>query len=332
MYDTYQQVWNRVLNRCPVADPSLCQDWVTNTFRDLVERREWSWGWSYGEFLFNQVTTPTGGPGPAGTGVNLTFNNPTVTGVGTSWTTALQGQQFRTGAQSPIYTVLSVNVGAQTLLLTLDGQNTAPWGGANYTNTAYQIYNAYQTVPANFKEFISVVDPQMNWRLRTNVQKVEIDTIDPQRSNVGVSYCVVEAAYTYAVAASSSGQVLPLARYEWWPHQQSQYVYPYIYSTQPPDLQDSNATLPRMVRGDVLLEGALAQCAMWPGPSVDKPNPYYNLQLALRHEQRFERMVAELEIRDDALFSEDVKFLEWQSLPFAVIPMLDSRWLQQHSI
>lgn len=315
--DTFAEIWNRVKLRCPMADPSLLQDWTTDVFRDIVERRTWSWGWAMGEFLFNAVTNSGS--------VNVTFNNPTVTGVGTSWTTALQGQQFRTGAQSPIYTVLTVN-STTSLTLSLDGVNVAQWGSTTGTNVPYQIYNAYQIVPSNFKEFISVIDPQMNWRLRTNVTRVEIDTIDPQRSNTGVSYAVVDASYTGATSPT------PLARFEFWPHQLAQYVLPYVYSTQLPDLQDPGAILPRMIRGDVVLEGALARCAEWPGPSVDKPNPYFNTALADRHSLRYERMLANLEMRDDAIYEQDLRWNNWQSLPFAVIPMLDSRWLQAHAI
>lgn len=315
--DTYQQIWNRLLLRCPAASPSLVQDWVTDVFRDITERRTWSWGWVFGEFLFNNVYT-------TGT-VTVTFNNPNVVGTGTNWTTALQGRQFRTGSQSPIYTVLTVN-SATSLTLSLDGATVAQWGSNSATNVVYQIYNAYQTVPANFKELISVVDPQMNWRLRTNVSRYEIDTIDPQRSNTGVSYAVVDASYTAGTSPT------PLARLEFWPHQLSQYVLPYTYSSQPPDLQDPNAILPRIIRGDVVLEGALSRCAEWPGPSVDNPNPYFNLNLAVMHGARYERMLAELEMRDDAIYEQDLRYNTWQSLPFAVIPMLDSQWLQSHSI
>lgn len=318
-YDTYADVWGRVLLRCPLAGPSLSQDWVTNAFRQLTERRTVGWSWSrkQGQFIFNQVYN-------TGT-VAVTFNSSVVTGTGTAWTAAHVGRQFRVGVQTNIYTILSVNVGAQTLVLTLDGTTAAVWGDTTSTGVGYEIYNAYQTVPTDFKRLVTVWDPLRNWRLRLNVTAEEINSIDPQRATAAPSYAVVDYTYDNSVA-------LPSARYEFWPHQKAQYVYPYIYVARPSDLGDSGATLPREIRGDVLLEMALASAARWPGPSRDKPNPYFDLRLALEHDRRADAMVAELEVRDDDVYEEDVSSQSWQSLPFAVIPMLDSSWLQSHSI
>lgn len=318
-YDTYAGIWGKVLLRCPLAGPSLAQDWVKNAFRRLTERRTvgWSWTRKSGQFLFNALYN-------TGT-VDATFNNSTITGHGTAFTSAMVGRQFRVSTQTPIYTILSVNVGAQTLQLTLDGTSAAVWGGNTVTLSGYQIFNAYQTAPADFKRLITVYDPLRNWRLRLNVQAAEINAIDPQRSAQGPSYAVVDLGYDNSTSP-------PTARYEFWPYQMAQYVYPFLYISRPPDLDDSGATLPREIRGDVLLDMALAEAAKWPGPSQDKPNPYFDLHLALLHDQRAEQMIGELEVRDDEIYEEDVTMQTLQGLPFAVIPMLDSSWMQEHSI
>jgi hypothetical protein len=83
--------------------------------------------------------------------------------------------------------------------------------------------------------------------------------------------------------------------------------------------------------GDVLVEGALWQCASWPGPNVSTPNVYFNLTLARMHQQNFERMVMELERQDDELSDQIVQYHNFLNLPWAPIPFADSRFLQSHS-
>lgn len=317
--DTFQSIWSKVLLRCPLAGPALAQDWVRNSYRRLAERRTvgWSWELKFSQFLFNPLVK-------AGT-VSLVFNNPTVTGTGTAFDQSMVGRQFRLSTQTPIYTILSVDNGAQTLTLTLDGQNPASWGGNTVSGSGYQIYNAYQTAPADFKNFIAVIDPLMNWRLWLNVQKPEIDLRDPQRATLGPSYAVVNNAY-------DAMQTIPAPRFEFWPHQQNQYVLQYMYTSRPPDLDDTGATLPTMVRGDVLLEMALSEAAEWPGPSADKKSAYYDLDLYDRHVRRAEQLITELEVRDDDIYEQDVTYQEWMSFPLAPYPILDARFLQSHSI
>lgn len=120
-----------------------------------------------------------------------------------------------------------------------------------------------------------------------------------------------------------------LPRYELWPHKKSAYVYPYLYESEPDDLEDSGMALPRYIRGDVLLEAALAAAARWPG--VDgKKNVYYDLALARMHEARAKTMVRELEVSDDDVYLQDLSYVE--SLPWAPTPFGDSAWSQSHAI
>lgn len=144
-------------------------------------------------------------------------------------------------------------------------------------------------------------------------------------------------AQTYVIGDTWEIAVTPtqsagLPRYELWPHQTAQYVYPFLYEARPVDLSDTNAVLPRYIRGDVLVEMALAMAAEWPGPSADKPNPYYDLRLAAMHTARAEQMIMELERQDDEVYEQDLTYsfatLGW---PFAT-PLGDSAWLQSHAI
>ena len=305
--DSFTVIWNRVLLRCPSASAFLAQDWVRNAFRQIAERRRWSWLVKYGQFLVPAVYN-------TGT-VSLTRSSATVTGSGTTFTSAMVGRQFRIGTGTPIYTISAYTSATS---ITLD----SVWGGSTVSGSAYSIYQCYFTPATDFHSFISVFDPAMNWQLWLNVQQEELNLWDAQRANMGQSYVV--SAYDYG-----SG-IIP--RYEIWPHQQAQYVFPYIYEARAQDLDESGAVLPSFIRGDVLLEMALAEAARWPGPSADKPNPYKDLNLAILHERRAEKMITEMETQDDATYEADVTFtypaMGW---PWAS-PLGDSAYLQSHAL
>lgn len=294
-----------------MASAFLAREWINFAFRTIAERRQWSWLTKRGQFLVAAVIN-------TGT-VLVTRSSDMVTGTSTGWTGAELNRQFRTSTTEPVYTIIAVDTVGQTL--TLD----RVWGGSTASAQGYQIWNAYLTVPTDFHAFISVIDTQMNWRLWTDMLQTEIDAYDAQRANTGTPYVLSTVDYDTTVTP-------PLPRYELWPYRMSQYVYPFLYESRPPDLNDSGASLPRYIRGDVLLEMALAQAARWPGPSKDSPNPYFNLQLALQHEARAEKMIMELERQDDEVSEHDVKYSQFMQMPFAPLPWADSRFLQSHSI
>jgi len=265
---TFNDLVGAVGLRCPSASLFLRRQWIDYAFRQLWDYKLWSWQRKRGQFLLMQAVV-------AGT-VTVTRGNFTVVGTGTAWTTDLASAQFRVGTQTPIYTIASV---ADTTHFDL----TTVWGGATATNVIYSIYNAYVTVPSDFQNFITVWDPQYNWQLETNVTQEELNAWDSQRANSGTAYVIASLDFDDVFNTP------PLARYEIWPHQRALYCYPFMYVSRPPDLSDPGASLPRAIRGDVLLESALAQAARWPGAAADARNPYFNLALAQQHDSRYNR-------------------------------------------
>ena len=308
---TYAGLWRQVLLRCPMASPFLCQEWIQYRFRNIVERRKWSWLICNGQFVVNAAIQ-------AGT-VDVTRGSASVVGTGTGWDASVITRQFRTSYTYPIYTILDLDVGTQTLTL------HQAWGGSTATGQGYKIWQAYYTVPSDFHAFTTVVDPAYNWQLWLQIQQAEINMWDAQRSNQGTSWVV--APYDYCDSTFANP---PLPRYEFWPHTLVDRVYPFLYESRPADLNDADGSLPRYIPGDVLLEGALADAARWPGPSKDRPNPYFNLGLAMQHEQRFLDQVYRLEVQDDEVQENNVQYGGMGGLPFATIPMMDARWLQSH--
>ena len=317
MADTFRTVWGQTLLRAPVAGPILAQNWVQNSFRRIAEKRLWSWLTLYGQFLFpNELTAGK---------VSVTFNSNQVVGDATAaaaWLASpasVVGQQFRIGVLSPIYDVIAFD-GVSTLTL------GAVWGGSTNASIGYEIYQAYVTVPTGFFSFQTVIDPQRNWQLWANRwTQSDLNTWDSQRASQGNPYAVVFRDYDPTGITNP-----PLPRYELWPHQKSQYVIPYLCVKRATDISAAGATIPPFIRGDVILEGALADAARWPGPSMDVKNPYFNPSLARDHESRFLYMVGELERQDDEVFEQDISYQMFTAgLPWAPFPG-DARFWQSH--
>lgn len=315
--DTFEGLWKSVLLRCPLTGPFLAQQFVNYSFRDLIEKRKWSWSIKQSQFIFpNQVTTGT---------VSVTNNSNTVTGIGTGFSATMIGQQFRIATTTPIYTIIAVTSATS---LTLDNV----WGSISASNQGYQIYTAYQIPPTDFHAFTTVYDPNFNWQLWTTCSQLELNTYDAQRSSQGTPYVVADYDYTNLLFGGAT--ITPaLPRFEIWPQQTSPYVIPFMYECRFPDLQDSNGELPRFIPGNVLIEGAMAQCARWPGPDNDHKNVYFNLGLAQMHEQKYEKMVRELEIQDDEVYERDVNYGQQPGLAFCPYPFpINDAYLQLHAI
>lgn len=132
------------------------------------------------------------------------------------------------------------------------------------------------------------------------------------------------------VISCTSDATTGVPRYEMWPRPvNSPFVYPYQYACKLPQLSEENPVLPNFVarRGDVLVEMALTNLALWPGTS-DQPNPYRDVSVANIHRANAERMIYELEKKDD---DTAIKDLTYQNLPY-MGPWRDGSWLQRHAM
>lgn len=316
--DTFAAIVGRVKLHCPAAGELLPRDWVDNAWRRLNERRQWSWLIKQGQFILPALYK-------TGT-VTVTNSSTTVTGSGTAWDGTLIGRQFRIASSTPIYTIADV---PDATTITLD----MAWGAQSQSGVAYQIYQAWQTAPSDFQNFIALWDTQMNWALHLNVDQQLIDTADAQRANIGNSY---------VVSWHDWNEVANLPRYELWPHNVTTtgYCYPFLYRKKVVDLSDGGQ-LPPYVRADILLEMALQQAAEWPGNETDTTqfgrktvsNPYYDLGLAKTKAARCEFLLGELERVDDEAFLQDAQYQRPMApWPFALPFPGDANWLQSHAV
>lgn len=97
------------------------------------------------------------------------------------WQSSLVGQQFRTGYEYPVFTIMAVP-DAQTLIL--DQQ----WGGLPLSNVAYYILKMYYSVLAssvnsNIRKIVASIDQQQGIPLDTTMTQEELNMRDPQRSD-----------------------------------------------------------------------------------------------------------------------------------------------------
>lgn len=192
MPDSFIQTWNKTILRCPSLSPKLAQDFVVNAFRRLAEVRRWSWLVKYGQFIAPDVYN-------TGT-VTVVQGSATVTGSGTTFTSAMVGRQFRIGLGAPIYTVATF---VSATVITLD----SVYGDVSAAVAAYSIFQCFFTVPNDFHSFITMWDASYNWQLILDVPQSDLNQRDAQRSNTGNSYAVSFRDYT-STAAGAVGLVV----------------------------------------------------------------------------------------------------------------------------
>ena len=166
----------------------------------------------------------------------------------------------------------------------------------------------------------------------STVTTVSVTNNDPIDLGNGVLVYFPTATYTLSDTWVVNCIPVPaqsVPRYELWPRPTTG-VYPYIYNIRLPQLSDSSPTLPQFVadRSATLLEMCLAQVARWPGTET-RANPYFNLQLANTHQANAETLLTQMEMADDAVAPEDLKY---QLPPYFPAPWQDGSWQQRHAI
>lgn len=303
MADTYGDITRMVRLHAGNAPHFLAGQWTKQAWRRLCDRRPWSFLRAEGAFFTNTSRDGT---------VTVTANSITVTGVGMTFVAGDVTRQFRIGTSRPI-TIASVDVGANTC--TLD----VPYNGASATATTARILDAYVTCPTDFGSFMAVMDPQNRWQLHTDITQDELNLWDPQRSTTGMPWALVGRML------ASSGA----ATFELWPYALTAKQYPFYYWSRPDAFQDSDS-LPGIIgsRSDILVTGALAEAASWPG-TTDQKNPYFNLALAQAKKKEFIEELNILELRDEEIYMTWLETVSWvNKVPWAP---LTASYLRDHS-
>ncbi len=309
--DTFRGIAGKVLLRCPSATLTLAQDWVQSAFRDIVERRRWSWLLKKSElFVYDQYATGTATV-TAGT-QTVTLNAPGAVA------SAHVGRQFRVGTTLPITTITAISTGANTY--TVD----QVWWPTTVTAQSYSVYQAYVTLPSDFHSFESVIDPNYAQPVTFGLKVSQLDNLDPQRAASGSP----PKGLAYLDYYASSAGAIAVPRYELWPHQRSAAVYPIVYESRPTDPFDANATVPALLPSDVVLERTMMYCSAWPGPDATNRNPYFSKEVLALHKTEFERRIAILEKQDNEHMQQNL----WYQADQQGGSIISASWLQNRAI
>ena len=302
--DTLEQMRRQLRMYCPFVPPALAESWLKKRWRQVCERRAWSF--LRAETLLTSPAIVNGGT------VTVTSGTDVITGSGTAFDSTMIGRQFKVGATAPVFTIVTV---ASATSLTLDNV----WPLATASGRSYQILQAYYTMPGDFLTFLSVVDVANQWRLHINFfDKRQIDLFDPVRTSSGTPY----------ILAAHRNTAAEIPQFEMWPHPTGWRTYPVFYVKRGAPLS-STTTLPSVITGDILVEGALADLARWPGPEPGKRNPMFNLDLWKTHEAEFKSRLVEQARQDNEIYQTDLDYARYTSWPMAP---LSASFAQSHAM
>jgi hypothetical protein len=302
--DTFGQIWNRVILYAPDLPPVLAQEFVKQTYSDVVRSHYWSELRRDSEVLLPNLVS-------AGT-ITVTHGSPTVTGSGTGWTSAIQYRQLAVNNIAPWYTINSVTLAPD--IATLDRNYEGISGSYPYI-----IGQFYVDFPTDLMVLEKVRDQMNGWYLVTHWYTQDyIDRVDSKRMSAGTPVIVVAAPSRTA----TDGTVIP--RYEFWPRVQAEKMYQYRYRSLP-ELNSNSDRIMEVLNPQVLVFGALAQAAMWPGVS-SKPNPFFNQQTFETYSKMYEEALQQSVLVDENRDQQMVKIGDdlQRRFPF------DAKYLQDH--
>lgn len=315
MATTFGDLWRRVRLYVPMAPALLIQDWVTTAYQRACDERSWSFLRGEGEFRIN--------PSKSGT-VNLTQDSPTVAGAGGASGLVFAAsdlyRQFRYGGGPPL-TIIAVNLAGNTSA-TLERN----WQGTSATAVSATVSDIYATCPADFGHFAAVLDVAQQRLIRIFTTELELNAADPGRMALGTPWALVN------YRLSSIAATLGLVQYEWWPYTSGSGTlrYPFYYIKRPQALaEDDTFQGPLKDRPDVLVTGALAEAAEWPGTETQR-NPYFNLNTAAAKRKQFEYAVGLLEVKDEETYMtwwQTAMVGRWGMQPLTPV---DARFAQSH--
>ena len=274
---TYGDTWRRIALMVPAAPATLVQEWVQEAYNTLVGKGHWAW--------LRKETVLTTQAQRAVTTIVANQGSPTLTSAG-EFLAEDVGRQIRV-ANGTIYTIGVVN-DVNSVVLT---QSYAEVTAVGQTMT---IHDRYLVMPEDFRSIFDVTDMSIQRPIAWWITRDRLDLFDPGRISSDSRFRVL-AGYQHSQVPSLLGRVA----YEMWPQPTAVGSYQLRYYQRPDTLTDETEFQPPLATStQVLKEGALAMAALWPGMEARK-NPYFNLQLADRHQKKFEDLCQTLWVMND---------------------------------
>jgi hypothetical protein len=176
----------------------------------------------------------------------------------------------------------------------------------------------YLVVPADFSCWRVIVDQSRQVRIPFRYSLTELAIADPGQTAQGQVMALV------AATPSTDPLTLGRARYLYHPYGATS-TLTCVYDRMPSRLDDTSVFPGVLAQGGgaVLIEGALAQAALWPGTG-DKPNPYFNAGLATAKANEFRIGIQSLALHDDEQYPDDL-WDSWEECDCCALEGADPR-------
>lgn len=265
------------------VDSEVALRFINNRMRQIIDRR--SWYATKVRFVANvpeivQMGTCT-----------VTYNSNMVQGLGTNWTTALVGLQFRQTFTQPYQTIVAVNPTLQTLQL------DTPYPGPTFSG-AYYIVEAYLTFGANIKRLLWASNQLFGWPLDVGVKVQELNAKDQWRAAMGWATTMATRPPT------PDGQF----QVEVWPTPYAAQTFPGEAYTQPPNMVLDSDSPQAWIRSDIIVTGAISDALLY----RPKQNSYYDpataVSVASGKAAQYEKDLLEMENADEGLEQQAVQW------------------------
>jgi hypothetical protein len=273
---TFGQVWNEVLIHAPNLPPSLAREFVRVAYQEALDIHYWSELRTDAEvWIPDTYTTGT---------LTMTNVSTTVTGSGTTFTSAMVGRQLAVESIAPWYTITTFNSATEVII-------DRAFQGETEAALEYTIGQFYVEFPTNLKVLERIRDQNNGWYLATQWYSQEyLDRVDPKRNSSGTPTMAVYAP----TRTDSSGNVIP--RYEFWPRADEGRLYHYRY-TKDVSLTTNDTRLIDGLTPSTIVYGALAHAAMWPG-TPDSPNMLFGVDKQESYMKTFDQKLNDDVLRD----------------------------------
>lgn len=289
MAATFEAVWRKVALQASAVPPLLVRDYVKDAYQTICQGRRWS-------FLRRQVQLQT--RASRGLTCTVTLGSPT---IGGAFVASDLDRQIRAANQGVPYTIVALNGGFTQA--TLDQDYTGASGSAALT-----ILDAFLYMPAGFDGVKTLSNLTYQQPMPWWYTSEQLDFWDPNRIWSDATARIIAARQVCQWGTTYLGRQV----YEWWPYPTSIATYQMAYYAvnEPADTDELQGQL--ATRAHVLEQGALAQCALYPG-TAEKKNPYFSIPLYDKLEAKFQRDLQELSVRDeDTSPAEEFNRIDWR--------------------
>ena len=303
----FAQIKGAISSENPNIDFSDIEVEVNNIVRRIYDRREWS-----GLFIRGQVATSGF---TFGGSIDVTVGSDQVTGIGTSWTPAIIGQQFRLGLNTPPYNIVALDQTNQILTLEM------PWASTSAISAGYFIAQYYYALGNNIRYIHTAKNMLMAWRLWLNYNQQTLDSRDPWRATAFMPVALAQ------MPPNPNGVYMV----ELWPVPAIVQSLPFIAAVQPPNLVNDQDALPPAIRADIVVDLGRAWAKTYKGP---RWNEYYDAGEAARLRASAEQELLYAMSADEDLYRQNILY-ESESMNFApdlLSPERNSMWAINHGV